>query len=99
MGSQACDSPLVTKGEKIKFDYYISSPTLLKSPDKEEEQESCAMKAHDGGVVLSDEFQTILTKIGKRKSNVDEDSEFDRASQFESLRGSAQAKIKFMQQE
>ena len=91
---------MVTRGEKIKFDYYISSPTLLKSPDKEEEeeQESYVMKVQDG-VVLSDEFQTILTKIGKRKSNVDEDSEFERASHFESLKGSAQAKIKFMQQE
>ena len=59
------------------------------------------------GVVLSDKFQSILTKIGKRRSNaVEEESEFDRASnQFENFRASAQSKIsshtkiKFMTQQ
>ena len=56
------------------------------------------MKVHEGGVVLSDEFRNFLTKNGKRKSNVDEgDSEFERASPSESLKGSTQAKIKLME--
>ena len=31
----ACYSPLVTQGEKIKFDFEIASPTLLKSPSRQ----------------------------------------------------------------
>ena len=83
----ACNSPLVTRGEKIKFDFEISSPTLLKSPlagrmvnmmgSQEPREESNETLLGQGrvGVAVSNDFQNILKQYGKRKS-IDVEEEF-----------------------